>query len=61
MATLNPDSLSVTLFETASSGAIPVGNSDNCGSPLCMTDDPVCTTPWCPRPTQTQPVDTIAG
>ena len=54
MAVLNPDALGVTSFATtASTGVEPIRNSDNCGSPLCVTDDPVCTTPWCPQQTVT--------
>ena len=48
MASLDPDALSVTSFTTA--GIDPIANSDNCISPLCMTEDRACTTPWCPKP-----------
>jgi hypothetical protein len=63
MAILSLDALSVASFQTTTAtdyGTITVRETDNCGSPLCVTDDPVCTTPWCP-PTPPQPVDTVAG
>jgi hypothetical protein len=55
MASLNPDALSVTSFETTGgTGVEPVTQGDNCISPLCMTEDRACTTPWCkPDPQQT--------
>lgn len=59
MASLRLDALSVTSFETVSPGVDPIVQSDNCVSPLCMTEDRACTTPWCPP--KTQPADTVAG
>ena len=53
MPILNPDGLAVTSFETTAPGIVPSVDSDNCISPLCMTEDQACTTPWCPKP---QPV-----
>lgn len=50
MSSLNPETLTVTSFETTtpSSGTVhPVTEGDNCVSPLCMTEDRACTTPWC--------------
>jgi hypothetical protein len=47
MAALDPSALAVTSFETVSVGVEPVKYSDNCVSPLCMTEDKACTTPWC--------------
>jgi len=65
MATLSVGNLLLDSFETTPAAievsTITVRETDNCGSPLCVTDDPVCTTPWCPPPTVPQPVDTIAG
>lgn len=57
MSSLNPDALTVTSFETTSaSGTIePTTQGDNCISPLCMTEDRACTTPWCKE------ADTVAA
>lgn len=46
MASLNPDALGVTSFET-SSPTLPGTGSADCVSPLCMTEGRECTTPWC--------------
>ncbi|HYH79427.1 MAG TPA: hypothetical protein VEX86_06510 [Longimicrobium sp.] len=47
MSGLNPESLSVTSFET-SPGTGTIGEqSADCVSPLCMTEGRECTTPWC--------------
>jgi hypothetical protein len=51
MASLSIDALSVTSFETTVYPAEPVTQGGNCVSPLCMTEDQACTTPWCPPPT----------
>jgi hypothetical protein len=49
MSSLNPDALTVTSFETTTPSTTiqPVTEGDNCISPLCMTEDKACTTPWC--------------
>ena len=49
MSSLNPDALTVTSFETTTPSTTihPVTGGDNCISPLCMTEDKACTTPWC--------------
>ena len=48
MSSLNPDALTVTSFETTAPSTFqPVTQGDNCISPLCMTEDKACTTPWC--------------
>ncbi|HEX8904369.1 MAG TPA: hypothetical protein VF771_05975 [Longimicrobiaceae bacterium] len=48
MTKLNPDGLEVTSFDTAPLLSTGTVESDNCISPLCMTEGPECTTPWCP-------------
>lgn len=50
MSSLDPDALAVDSFETVGTGIDPTVHSDNCISPLCMTEDRACTTPWCPKP-----------
>jgi hypothetical protein len=46
MASLDLDSIDVSSF-TTTTVVQPIGHSDNCVSPLCMTEDKACTTPWC--------------
>jgi hypothetical protein len=54
MTRLNPEALDVTSFDTA---LLATTSSVQGGiSPLCMTEGPECTTPWCPQ----QPADTSA-
>jgi hypothetical protein len=57
MSSLNPDALTVTSFETTGAGIQPTVKSDDCVSPLCMTEGRECTTPWCK---DAEPV-TVAG
>ena len=57
MTRLDPDALSVTTFDTAPLAVSTTVDSDNCVSPLCMTEGRECTTPWCPK----EPADTVAG
>ena len=52
MSSLEPDALTVTSFETTGAGIQPSIDSDNCVSPLCVTEGNVCTTPGAGTPSR---------
>lgn len=60
MAKLNVHDLAVTSFTTTDAEigtSVPYSQDGNCISPLCVTEDKACTTPWC----EPKDAGTVAG